>query len=438
MESRGGGSAGVSSSEWQFLDHTFRIGEESGPVLRQGLNAETAQKTAEIIRDIAAVDAVAITDHETILGYTGAGCPYMVRGQPILTDLTRRALRTGRVQVAQSKEDLSCPVGGCPCPLHTAVIAPLRVRDRIAGTVKLYRHAARTVPSADQRLAVGIAQILSLQLEAGETDRLRELAARARLEALRAQIRPHFLFNALNTVLMFSRRDIDRARELLVQLASFLRRVLTVRGDFIRLDDELEYVQTYLDIERARFGDALQVRFRVEPAALGCLVPVLTLQPLVENAVVHGLAPREGGGKILVSCRVRGPHLTVLVVDNGMGVPPERKEELFRPGAGTGMGLGLANINERLVGLYGEAYGLKLRSGPGRGTAVRMRVPVHREPVPGALPAETPEAGGGPGSGAGRGPVSGAGRGLAGGAGRGPAGGASGSTPWAAWEGNLP
>lgn len=372
----------MAATEWQFLDHTFRIGEESGPVIRQGLNFDTAQKTAEIIRDIAGVDAVAITDRETVLGYAGVGCPYMVQGQPIITEATRRALRTGQVQVAQSKADLACPVAGCPCPLHAAVIAPLKVRDRVAGTVKLYRHDPSTVPSADLRLAVGISQILSLQLEAGETDRLRELAARARLEALQAQIRPHFLFNALNTVLMFSRHDIDRARELLMQLASFLRRVLTVRGDFIRLDDELEYVQTYLEIERARFGENLQVRFRVQPAALGCLVPVLMLQPLVENAVVHGVARREGGGKILITCQVRGQHLIVMVIDNGTGMTPERMATLFQPGSGTGMGLGLANINERLVGLYGEDYRLKVRSRPGRGTAVRMRVPVQREPLP--------------------------------------------------------
>ena len=378
----------MSSAEWQFLDHTFRIGEETGPLIRQGLNADTAQKTAELIREIAAVDAVAVTDCETILGYAGIGCPYMAQGQPILTAATRQALRTGQVHVVASKSELACPIAGCPCPLQAAVIAPLKVRDRVVGAIKLYRTDNRDFPGLTQRLAVGITQLLSLQLEVGEADRLRELAARARLEALQAQIRPHFLFNALNTVLMFSRTDIERARELLVQLASFLRRALTVRAEFIRLEDELEYVQTYLEIERARFGDALKFRVRIDPSAIGCLVPVLTVQPLVENAVVHGLTPKEGGGKLLVSCRVRNGHLRVVVADTGVGIPPERKDEIFTLGVGKGMGLGLSNINQRLVGLYGEAYRLQLHSRPGRGTLVRMTLPVRREQAPEVRPGE--------------------------------------------------
>lgn len=362
-----------------FLDHTFRIGEETGPYIRQGLNTETAQKIAEIIREIAAVDAVAITDRETILGFAGLGCPYMVQGSSILTELTRHTLRTGEVQVAQAKHDLACPVANCPCPLQAAVIAPLKIADRVVGTLKLYRSSGSDFPGLIRRLAVGIAQLLSLQLEIGEAERLRELAARARLEALQAQIRPHFLFNTLNTVLMFSRTDIDKARQLLVQLASFLRRALTVRSEFIRLEDELEYVQTYLEIEQARFGDTLQFRVSIDPQAIGCLVPVLTIQPLVENAVVHGLVPQEGGGRLVVAARVRRQHLQVVVADTGVGIDRHRKEEIFTPGVGKGMGLGLSNINQRLIGLYGEQYALRLYSRPGKGTFVRVTVPLRRE-----------------------------------------------------------
>ena len=367
------------TAEWTFLDHTFRIGEETLPYVRQGLNEETAQKICEIIRDIAEVDAVAVTDRQTILGYAGLGCPFMVRHQPILTQATRNVLATGRLRLVTSKADFECPIAGCPCPLQAAVIAPLKVRDQVVGTLKLYRTDRNDIPGLIHRLGAGIAQLLSLQMELAEAERLRELAARARLEALQAQIRPHFLFNTLNTVLMFSRTDPDRARGLLVKLAEFLRRALTVRDEFIRLEDELEYVQMYLEIEQARFGENLRFRVRIDPRAFGCLVPVLTIQPLVENAVVHGLAPREGGGRLTVAARVRGGHLHVVVADSGVGIPPEVRQEIFRPGVGKGMGLGLSNVNQRLVGLYGEAYGLRVRSRPGRGTLVRLVVPVQRQ-----------------------------------------------------------
>src|SRR5690606_8798396 len=373
----GGGDA-LSSYELSFLDSTFRIGEETGPYIRQGLNSETAQKIAELIREIAAVDAVAVTNDRTILGYAGTGCPYMVRGRSILTAATRQAIQTGQARVVNSKEELACPIPGCPCPLQGAVIAPLKVRQQVVGTVKLYRTGEQDFPALARRLALGISQLLSLQLEVGESERLRELAARARLEALQAQIRPHFLFNTLNTVLMFTRTDIERARELLVQLASFLRRALTVRAEFIPVEDELEYVQTYLEIEKARFGQALRFKVSIDPASLGCLVPVLTIQPLVENAVVHGLVPQEGGGRLLVRTRVRHDRLEVVVYDTGVGIPRHRRDGVFTPGVGKGMGLGLANINQRLMGLYGEPYGLRLLSRPGRGTLARMTVPVRR------------------------------------------------------------
>lgn len=143
------------TAEWTFLDHTFRIGEETLPYVRQGLNEETAQKICEIIRDIAEVDAVAVTDRQTILGYAGLGCPFMVRHQPILTQATRNVLATGRLRLVTSKADFECPIAGCPCPLQAAVIAPLKVRDQVVGTLKLYRTDRNDIPGLIHRLGRG-------------------------------------------------------------------------------------------------------------------------------------------------------------------------------------------------------------------------------------------------------------------------------------------
>lgn len=360
------------------LESTFRIGEQTLPYVRRGINQDTAQKICEIIRATASVSAVAVTDDRTILGYAGDGCPFMVPGRPILTDATRTAIRTGCIQVVEEKAGFRCPVEGCPCPLQAAVIVPLQVRERVVGTVKLYRTDGPGIPEPVYRFAWGIGQLLSLQLEVAEADRLRELTARARLEALQAQIRPHFLFNALQTILLYIRTDAELARRLLLQLAAFLRRALTVRSELIPIEDELEYVRTYLELEQARFGPALRFRIGIDPRALGCLVPVLTVQPLVENAVVHGLAPREGGGSLVVRARVRRGRLEVVVFDTGVGIAPEVRPRVFEPGVGKGMGLGLSNVHERLVALYGPGSRLRLRSRPGRGTLVRLSVPPRR------------------------------------------------------------
>ena len=361
------------------FDTTWRIGDETMEYLKQGLNDESAQKICEIIHKITDVDAVAITDDKKILGFDGIGCRRHQQGGPILTGATRYVLDTGETKIVTDPRILSCDEEGCPHPLKSAVIAPLKYRGKVVGTFKLYRASSQPLPSYLVRLCVGIAALLGIQMEAAEVDHQRELVTKARLEALQAQIRPHFLFNVLNTILMLTRTDVDKARELLVTLAQFFRRSLGNRGSVITLADEVDYLKTYLSLEKARFGDKLEVQLQVEPALLGVQVPVLTLQPLVENAVVHGLAPKEEGGFIRLKAHRVGDEIHVMIGDNGVGMDREHLRRVFEEGYGQNNGLGLTNVNDRLASLYGEPYRLKIRSAPGRGTAIRVRIPLDRE-----------------------------------------------------------
>ncbi|MBP2019634.1 two-component system LytT family sensor kinase [Symbiobacterium terraclitae] len=360
------------------FDTSLRIGEETMPYLRQGLNFESAQKICEIIRQITEMDAVAITDDKVILGFSGVGCRRHQQGGPILTGATRYVLDTGQTRVVNDPRVLSCDEEGCPHPLKAAVITPLKFRGQVVGTFKLYRATQAPLPSYVARLAVGIAALLGIQMELAESERQRQLVVRARLEALQAQIRPHFLFNVLNTIIMFSRTDPERSRELLVNLAQFFRRSLTTRGNTNTLQDELEYIHIYLALEQARFGEKLQVKMKIDPRVTGASVPVLTLQPLVENAIVHGLAPKEDVGVVGIRVRQVGDHLHILIADNGIGMDRERQRRVFEEGFGNNMGLGLTNVNERLVSLYGPEYRLRIRSSPGVGTAIRLRIPLQR------------------------------------------------------------
>ncbi|HWI62907.1 MAG TPA: histidine kinase [Symbiobacteriaceae bacterium] len=358
------------------FDTTLRIGDETLEYLKQGLNDESAQKICEVIHKITEVDAVAITDEHKILGFHGIGCRRHMQGGPILTGATRHVLDTGETMIVTDPNILSCDEEGCPHPLKSAVITPLKYRGRVVGTFKLYRASDQPLPPYISRLAVGIAALLGIQMELGEVDRQRELVTKARLEALQAQIRPHFLFNVLNTIIHLTRTDVVKARELLITLSQFFRKTLANRGNLISLADEVEYINTYLSLEKARFSDKLQVRMRIDPELMGLQVPVLALQPLVENAVVHGIAPKEEGGRIGIRAhRVRG-ELHVFLCDTGVGMGKEHQRRVFEEGYGDNMGLGLTNVNERLISLYGEEYGLRIRSSPGRGTAVLVRIPI--------------------------------------------------------------
>lgn len=373
------------------FDTTLRISAETLPYLRQGLTKESAQKITDIMKRITDVDAVAITDTEEILGFSGIGCRRHRQGGPILTAGTRQVLRTGQAMIVTDGSILSCDEPGCPHPLKTAVIAPLKHRDKVVGTFKLYYTSNKPLPPHVARLAVGISQLLDIQMELAEAEWQRQLATKARLEALQAQIRPHFLFNVLNTIIHFSRTDVTKAQDLLVQLASFFRQSLRYRGSFITMQEEIEYINTYLSLEKARYGDKLQVVLRLDPKALSVPVPILTLQPLVENCVVHGISPKEGCGTVGVLVRRVGDEIRVVVVDNGIGMDAETMRKVFDEGWGTGMGLGLTNVNDRLVSLYGESYRLRVKSRPGRGTAIRMRIPL--QPVPELAADEMPGRG---------------------------------------------
>jgi two-component system LytT family sensor kinase len=232
-------------------------------------------------------------------------------------------------------------------------------------------------------LYLGARHHRALQAERERALRAEALAQRARLDALRYQLNPHFLFNALNAVstLVIDQRG-DEAARMLARLSDFLRATLDGAGDEVPLADELALVRGYLDIERVRFGDRLRTVVDADPATLGALVPVLLLQPLVENAVRHAVAPREEGGLVAVEARAAGDRLRLTVADDGPG--------LAAASPTSSSGIGLANTRERLAQLYGAAHRFALEAAPGGGVRVVIELPLRgAAPESGArLPAE--------------------------------------------------
>jgi len=210
-----------------------------------------------------------------------------------------------------------------------------------------------------------------IQIKLEEQERL---LLHARMEALQNQINPHFLFNTLNSISSLVRFDPDTARDMIFKLATILRRLLNSSEAFASLREEFEFVDNYLDIEVVRFGpDKLRVVKEIDPASLDVVVPSMLLQPLIENSIKHGLSPKVEGGSIYLRSRLTDSRLIIEVEDDGVGMGGTQLEE---SSTWTGMGIGMANISERLQVLYGDTARMTIDSHEGKGTLVRIRLPL--------------------------------------------------------------
>jgi len=210
-----------------------------------------------------------------------------------------------------------------------------------------------------------------IQIKLEEQERL---LLHARMEALQNQINPHFLFNTLNSISSLVRFDPDTARDMIFKLATILRRLLSSGEAFAPLREEFEFIDNYLDIEVVRFGrEKLRVVKELDPASLDVVVPSMLLQPLVENSIKHGLSPKVEGGSIYLRSRVTRKRLIIEVEDDGVGMGGAQLEE---SSSWTGMGIGMANISERLQVLYGDTARMTIDSHEGKGTLIRIRLPL--------------------------------------------------------------
>ena len=202
-----------------------------------------------------------------------------------------------------------------------------------------------------------------------------KLLMKARIDALTNQINPHFLFNTLASISSLVRTKPEAARTLILKLSNMLRRRLRHDEPFVTLREELASVDEYLDIETVRFGPQLRIEKAISPDTLGGLVPSMILQPLVENSIKHGIAPKVGGGRVILRSRRHDGRTVIEVEDNGLGMTGERLEQVFSGTDDNGSGIGLRNVSERLRVIYGDLAGVELTSEPGRGTVARIEIP---------------------------------------------------------------
>jgi len=347
---------------------------ESLPHLRLGLNPESAREVSYLIFAKLEFDAVSLTDTTRILSFVGEGENHHLPGTKIKTKATMEALYTREVQVVNNRWTIGCPY--LDCPLHSAIIAPLIVRNEAVGALKLYYSRPKEIGELEEAVAMGLGRLLSSQLELAELDAQRQATLSAELRALQAQINPHFLFNSLNTIAMFCRTKPAEARNLVLAFADFFRHTLMSPQDFITFSEELEYVDNYLQLEKARFGPELVVSPSISPEVLDLYIPPLTVQPLVENAVKHG---KGGVGRRLtieIEAWREGELLHVEVRDDGPGFDPKVYAEMKNHGPSQAHGIGIFNVHRRLRAFYGPQFALTLSSDKRTGSTVGYTLPI--------------------------------------------------------------
>ena len=334
--------------------------------LQDGLTPEGTARAAKHLRALLGSPAIAVCDPFSLLAWEGVADHHRSRAR---TD-AEEVLATGRTIV------LAQDAVGCDdpdCPVKTAVIAPVVTEDRVVASIAAYG------PQASAGLARAteeVARWVATQAELAELGRERTRTMEAELRALRAQISPHFIYNSLAAIASFVRTDPERARELLLEFADFTRYALRRGGAFTTLAEELRNVERYLTLEQARYGDRMRISLMVAPEVLPVTVPYLAIQPIVENAVRHGIAGKEGGGQVSIVATDRGSEAEIAIEDDGTGAEPEVIRRAL-DGLADSDSVGLGNVDARLRQVYGDDFGLVVETAPGAGTRVTFRVPKY-------------------------------------------------------------
>ena len=349
---------------------TLHTASLAAPGLREGLTEAGSQRAVKHLRTLLGANAVALTDGARTLAIDGGSHNHA----NLAIAHARKVLETGETAILGAVE-VSC--GAPDCPTRAAVASPLVDGDAVVGALVAY---ARDTSAMLVRAVEEVARWVSGQLELATADRQRTRTVEAELRALRAQISPHFIYNSLTAVASFTRTDPDRARELLLEFADFTRYALRRGGEFTTLAEELRNTERYLVLEQARFGERLTVSLRVAPEVLPVAVPFLVVQPLVENAVRHGLEGHPGIVTVSISATDGGRDAVISIDDDGAGSDPDVIRAALERGGLHGMGertgtVGLGNVDSRLRQVYGDQYGLVVETAPGAGTKVSFRVP---------------------------------------------------------------
>ncbi|MFC0272346.1 LytS/YhcK type 5TM receptor domain-containing protein [Metabacillus herbersteinensis] len=356
------------------------IANKTLPFFRQGLNEYSCEKVARILCTYTNADYVAITDITDVLAHIGNRKIYDHLLQVNDQDATKQVLQTGEILTLKSMSELS--INNSQCPIKAIIIVPLLVQEKPVGTLKLYYTSPYKLNDAEQELAEGLKVLFSTQLAIGEIESHKALLQNAKIKALQAQIHPHFLFNSINVIVALCKRDPLFARKLLIQLSTFLRNNTSATTQtLIPIEKEMESVMAYFSLEQARFPERYTLKTTIHPSMETAMIPPFTIQPLVENAIVHGFSERSKNETIEITILNEGDFLKISIEDNGIGIPRERLRLLGSKAIGSNKGTGIAiqNIRERLSLVFGTEAIFSIKSQVNKGTIISIMAPLQYE-----------------------------------------------------------
>ncbi|MFQ1011242.1 LytS/YhcK type 5TM receptor domain-containing protein [Gilliamella apicola] len=354
-----------------FSARALKIAVSTEGLLRDGFNQRNSTKVAEIIYQQLDIGAVSITDREKILAFIGIGDDHHKPGTLITSNSTLEAIEKNEVQYLDGvHQPYQCSISK-NCRLGSTLVIPLRGENNtVVGTIKLYEAKNTLFSSINRTLGEGIASLLSAQILAGQNEHYKQLLSKTEIKLLHAQVNPHFLFNALNTLLAVIRRDKTQASQLVQNLSTFFRKNLKRTEEIASLKDELEHVNAYLQIEKMRFMEQLTIEFDIPTELEFVQLPAFSLQPIVENAIKHGTSQLIGIGKVIIRAHAYSQSIILEVIDNAGNYCENKKDN---------KGLGLNLVDKRIKIRYGEKYGINIECEPDEYTKVMLTLPLQKD-----------------------------------------------------------
>ena len=344
----------------------LRVAQRALGLMSRGFGPGMAAEMAAIVREETGVGGVAVTDTERIMGFVGIGSDHHRPGGNISSPLTRQAITSGSVVFADGiHQSYQCAISAT-CPIHSALIVPLQVDGTVIGTVQLYESRSHRFLNMNRMLGEGIGDLLSSQLLIARYQEQKNLLVLGELKLLQAQVNPHFLFNSLNTIMAVIRKDANRGRELVYHLSNYFRKNLKRSSPFSSLEEELEHIRAYLEIEKARY-EGLVVEIHVPPALMHIQVPTFTLQPLLENAIRHGISEMLSPGV----ARIRATQ-----EDGKVRIDVEDTAGTYEESGRAKDGLGLQIVEKRIRSVLGAGSRLEIFCIPNELTRVTIRMPL--------------------------------------------------------------
>lgn len=348
---------------------TLEIANKTVPYFKN-LSDESLSTVCEIIRSSLDAEVVALTDVRHIIAYSSRDYEVKLYSKDILSKYTKRALKYKEPIILNDNKENLLFYFDKKNVIKSAIIAPLIFDKEVIGTLKVYFNKSSHITDQHKHMVLGLASLVSTELQISKVKEYENMANKAEIKALQTQINPHFLFNALNTITSFVRADPDKARELIVNLSQYLRYNIEFKDEFIDLKDEINQVNSFITIEKARFPGKFEVYYEIDEEDMDIKIPPLTIEPLVENAIKHGILDNMSGKNVWVKCITGEKSKKIVIEDDGCGIDEKIIEDIYEDKCDSSK-VGLYNVYSRIKLIYGTRLEIERLE---RGTKISFEI----------------------------------------------------------------